>query len=231
MSAFDATALSEFYARVSSPGGVSVAHLQAQLEELFGLYRSAEDLSDYRLSRQPWKKLADEITPISRFLRFRNIRLGQVRFPLDNDPPDAWFWPNRKAVPVGIEVTIAQGTERFHLATELVRKGASRGFIGLADDAHPAEFESAMAKSRVMYTSDRALSTIGDGILRCLSRKNKPKFSGYTLLIQAPLMSLPRERWNKIKPKLRAAAANLPFSEVHVISNADGAPWGFQIKG
>lgn len=231
MSKFDTTALEQFYAWVSADEGVRVADLQAHLKRLFARDRSDEDLNDYRLSRKRWKKLADEVTPVSRFLRFRKIHVGRVRFPLNDNPPDAWLWQDDKAKPTGIEVTIAQGRERFHLARELVRKGMGRGFIGLSDDAPSAEFDRAVSRQRIMYTSARALTAIGDGICRCLLEKNKPGYAGYTLLIQAPLRSLPYERWEAIKPELRASAANLPFREVHVIGNAEDAPWGFQLKG
>jgi hypothetical protein len=127
-------------------------------------------------------------------------------------------------------VTIAQARERFHLATEMERKGIGRGFIGVPDDAAQEVFDRAMARSRVMYTTGQALSAIGGGIHRCLARKNKPKFVGMLLLIQAPLRSLPRQRWAAIRPGLRAAAAPLPFREIYVIGNADERPWGFQIK-
>ena len=81
-----------------------------------------------------------------------------------------------------------------------------------------------------MYTTPLALSAIGRGIRRCLTQKDEPKFAGFLLLIEAPLRSLPRQRWEAIKDDLCQAAASLPFAEVHVISNAEETPWGFQIK-
>jgi hypothetical protein len=231
VSRFDTTALDDLYARVCATEGVGVADLQAQLADLFGRDRSENDLNDYRLSKQPWKKLADEITPVSRFLRIRKINFGRIRFPLNDEPPDAWFWESSDSEPIGIEVTIAQGTERFHLAKELVDSGFGRGFIGLPDDAPPADFKRAMSGQRIIYTSEHALSAIRNGISLCLIRKNRPDYEGCILLIQAPLRSLPYDRWDAIKPDLRAAAASLPFREVHVVGNADATPWGFQIKG
>jgi hypothetical protein len=231
VSTFDIAALDDFYARVSATEGVGVVNLQAQLADLFARDRSEQDLNDFRLSKQPWKKLADEITPVSRFLRIRNINSGRIRFPLNDKPPDAWFWESSDSEPTGIEVTIAQGTERFHLAKELVNSGLGRGFIGLPDDAPPAEFKRAMSRQRIMYTNEHALSAIRNGISLCLTRKNRPDYEGCILLIQAPLRSLPYDRWDAIKRDLRAAAASLPFREVHVVGNADAVPWGFQIKG
>ncbi len=230
MSPFDIRALNELFTRISAENGMSVADFQVELRGLFERPRSADDLSDYRLSRSPWKKLADEVTPVSRFLRFYGVESGQIRFPLDSHPPDCWLWKDGGNDPVGIEVTIAQATERYHLAKELVDTGQGRGFIGVSDDAPRVDFDRAMSRQRVMYPTGQALSAIRGGILRCLSRKDKPKFAGFDLLIQAPLRSLPRERWEAIKGDLCAAAAMLPFREVYVIGNADERPWGFQIK-
>jgi hypothetical protein len=207
-----------------------VAHFQAELTRLFNRARSTGDLNDYRLSRGRWKKLADEILPISRFLRFRGMMVGRIRFPLNNNPPDCWLWPDDGSDRIGIEVTIAQGTERFHLATELVEKGQGRGFIGLPDDAPRIAFERAMSTDRVMYTPDQALSAVRRGILRCLTRKNKVRFANFVLVIQAHLLSLPGDRWEAIRGHLSAAAAVLPFSKIYVIGDANERPSGFQIK-
>lgn len=227
---FDVDVLKELYAQISTKPGVDVANFQARLNDLFGLSRSIDDLRNYRLKGPPWKKLADEVMPVSRFLRFRGIESGRLRFPLDNDPPDSWLWLDDEADRVGIEVTIAQARERFHLARELVETGVGRGFVGLSDDAPSTAFELAMSRSRVMYSTDQALSAIESGVRRCLSRKNKARFAGFILLIEAPLSSLPHQRWEAIVDKLRAAATPLPFREVHVIGGAEEEPWGFQLK-
>lgn len=205
MSLFDTNALNEFYTRISVTNGMSIADFQGILRGLFERSRSGDDLNNYRLSKQPWKKLADEVTPVSRFLQFRGVDSGRIRFPLDNHPPDCWLWKANGGEPLGMEVTIAQATERHHLKKELVDKGRGRGFIGVSDDAPRVDFNRAMSKQRVMYTTDHALSAIRDGILRCLSRKNKPKYTGFNLLIEAPLRSLPQERWEAIMIDLRTA--------------------------
>lgn len=230
MNAFDINTLKDFYAQISAKDGVSVTNFQAELKGLFERPRSDGDLNNYRTSKPPWKKLADEVTPVSRFLRFNSVNSGRIRFPLDNDPPDCWLWRDNESDPVGIEVTIALGRARFHLAEELVNKGEGPGYIGIQDDASKDAFKHTMTRRRVMHSTDQARSAIKDGILRCLGQKNKPKFDGLLLLIQAPLFSLPRERWDAIRSDLCSAAATLPFAEVHVIGNADEAPWGFQIK-
>jgi hypothetical protein len=49
-------------------------------------------------------------------------------------------------------------------------------------------------------------------------------------LIEAPLLSLPEERWSHIHDGLRAAASALPFRQIHIIGDQDRQPSGFRIK-
>jgi hypothetical protein len=234
MDYFDIRVLEEFYARISADGGISVLPFQSELASLFKRPRSEPDIDNFRTSKGPWKKLADEVVPISRFLRLKTVETGRVRFSLNDKVPDCWFWPllpDCPQDPVGIEVTIAQGTERFYLATELVGKRVGRGFIGLPDDAPRAAFKNALSKDRVMYTPDQALLSVKKGVLRCLSRKNDRKFSGFLLLIQAHLLPLPQERWETIMRDLCAAAADSPFAEAYMIGDTDHErSKAFQIK-
>lgn len=227
---FDTVALDDLYERLSSEGGIGVVELQAELRRLFGLPRSNEDLQSYRLSRAPWKKLADEIPPVSRFLLWKNYTAGRVRFPLNNEPPDCWLFPDDGSDPEGIEVTIAQARERFHLAKELISKLWGRGFIGVSDDAPQGDFDLAMSRPRTMYSTDHVVSAVSDGILRCISRKNRPAFAGLTILVQAPLSSLPTNRREMVRDRVIAALGDVSFGELFVIGNADEPPYGFQIK-
>lgn len=229
-SPFDSHALDEFYARISAEGGVDISSFQHDLANLFTRPRSEEDLRDYWLHKKPWKKLSDEIVPVSTYLLCSRITSGRVRFSLNDQIPDAWLSKDDQDERIGIEVTIAQARERYYLAKELVNDGLGRGFIGVSDDASSAEFESAMAKERIAYTSDQALTEITKGIIRCLNRKNKQKFSDHILLIQAPLLSLPEGRWLAATGSLASAAEALPFRQVFVVSNGYDRRWGFQIK-
>jgi hypothetical protein len=230
MSTFDIAALENLYQKASADGGIEVVELQAELRRLFGLPRSDEDLDNYRLIRAPWKRLADEITPVSRFLIWNNVVAGSVKFPLNNDPPDCWLSQPNGSQPEGIEVTIAQARERFHLARELINNLWGRGFIGLPDDAPQEDFDRNMARGRMMYTTDRAVAAISNGILRCISRKNRPAFTGLTVLIQAPLSSLPGNRREMVRDMVRAAMGEVPFGKLFVIGNSDEPPYGFQLK-
>jgi hypothetical protein len=230
MASFDTAALEEFYARISAANGVEIGDLLGELADLFERPRSQADIDAYRLSRSPWKKLADEVGPICCFFEWQGITTGRVRFPLDDKVPDAWLQPATGGAWTGIEVTIAAARERYHLATEMIRDGIGRGFIGVPDDAPQHRFDAAMSRRRIMYSTAQALSACRAAIERCLTRKIDPKFGGYILVIQAPLWGLASERWELIKNELREAAAPLAFGEVYVVSNASQQPWGFQIK-
>ena len=74
----DISVLEEFSARISAADGMAVADFQAELYELFEGPRSHEDVTDYRMSKSRWKKISDEVTPVSRFLRFSGIETGRI---------------------------------------------------------------------------------------------------------------------------------------------------------
>ena len=227
---FNAEALSQFYAELCHPDGMEIDAFQQKLTSHFSDTRSETDIEDYRVGKFPWKKLRDEVGPVADFLEWRKIGQGRVRFPLDNDPPDCWLTLDDGSL-VGIEVTLERGRERYLLAKELNDKKFGRGFIGVQDDASTEEFDNRLSKPRVMFSPGQALTATEKGILRCISRKNDMKYDKtFYLVIQANLISLPRERWDFIKPALVEAAKGVPFQEVHVIGDSHEKPWGFQIK-
>lgn len=227
---FDVNTLNEFYVYVSAADGVGVTDFQNRLKTLFAMNRSAEDLNDYRLGKNPWKKLRDEITPVSHFLQYKRIKIGKIRFPLDSKTPDCLLL-NDDGPDHGIEVTIERGHERYHLTTDLNKNGIGGGFIGIQDDASLDEFGKCMSQPREMYTSEQALEATKDGILRCLSKKDHCRYKEvFYLLIQADLFTLHQERWESLREELSNEATNLPFQEVYIIGNAGAEPWGFKVK-
>jgi len=168
--------------------------------------------------------------PVSHFLKFKDIEIGRIRFPLDNSAPDCWLL-NDHSDDFGIEVTIERGREQYHLMKEMIQTGKGRGFIGIQDDAPQNEFDDRMSNLPTAYTSEKILEATKDGILCCLSKKNDPKYKGVScLLIEVFLGGLPKERWDTIKQEISREAINLPFQEVHIIGDADTKLWGFQIK-
>ncbi|MBK6742694.1 MAG: hypothetical protein IPG66_06805 [Hydrogenophilales bacterium] len=228
---FNTTRLQEFYDLISVESGIDTYEFFSQFDALFLAERSQQDLDDYRLGRKPWKKLRDEVSPVSRFLRYAEISSAQVRFPLNDKAPDCWLVTSDGGS-YGIEVTIARGRERYHRTTEMIEKGLGRGFIGIQDDEPQESFTNRMSKPRLAYSSEQALKTTKLGILRCLSRKNDYAKYGdiFYLIIETDLNLLPHERWLPIIDELSNAAHNLPFCEIHVIGDSETTPKGFRIK-
>lgn len=208
---------------------ISVAEFEAAVNQYFTEERSAAELAAYRARRSPLKKLRDEVIPVLNFLKFTNAQ-GHVRFELDNGYPDCWLRENISSEPRGVEVTVAQAREQQLLGEELNEKGIGRGFLGLPDDASSRAFSAKLAHPRVMYSTEAALSVVNDGIKRCLQKKNKPKYVGQTLLVEAPLRILPNERWSAIQEDLRLTAIPMPFEAIYVIGNQADEPFGFRIK-
>lgn len=225
---FNLESLKSLERRWSATEGVGTSELSAQLSNLFHGERNPKDSDDFRQGTRPWKKLRDEVSPVSRFLSVNNLE-GNVHFPLNNDPPDAWFMPKREAR-IGIEVTRSLGRTDYVLAKEMVSKGEGRGFLGLQDGAPRADFDKAMHSPRIRYKTSQALISVSKGVTQCLKAKNKIKYEGMWLLILASLNILPRERWEPIIPDLRQKAAPMPFSQVHVFDSIGEDSWGFQIK-
>jgi hypothetical protein len=219
--------LTTLYSRLTE--WIAVSEFKTILADYFHGPRTAAELADLRARRGALKKLSDEVTPILHHIQFTKAK-GEIRFTLNDQVPDCWFREHSSSQAQGIEVTVAQGRERHLLGKELNEKGRGRGFLGLPDDAPSEAFSKKLAHGRVMYSTDQALKVITAGIKSCLEKKKKQKYAGLNLLIDAPLRSLPRQRWSVVEDELRSAAAGMPFHEIHVIGNQDDCPFGLRIK-
>jgi hypothetical protein len=226
-SAAPGTPLGLLFARLSDWS--SIVDFDLAMHDYFSGNRSQAEIADFRAKRGPLKVLRDEVSPVLRHLRFVKAK-GEIKFALNDTVPDCWVRERPNEKPQGLEVTVAQSREQHYLGRELNEKRMSRGFLGLPDSASSKVFSDRLAKPRVMYTTGAVLEVIGNGIKSCLRRKADPKYAGFDLLIEAPLRSLPNERWNQIEGDLRSAASEMPFREIHVIGNQDTEPFGFRIK-
>ena len=137
---------------MSAPSGVTVAELRSLVGAFSTRPIAPADIQAYREGRKPWKKLHDEVVPVEHFLSATYPDDARVRFPLDDQPPDAWLSAH-SAPPVGIEVTGALARAAVEIGKSLARGGAVPGFIGLQDDASSAAFAKARSRGRV--TSSR----------------------------------------------------------------------------
>jgi hypothetical protein len=221
------TILGLLYSRLANWN--SISDFEQAMQDYFSGKRSQAEIADFRTKRATSKVLRDEVSPVLHHLRFVKAK-GEVKFAFDNTVPDCWLREDPNAKPRGLEVTVAQSREQHYLGTELNEKRMGRGFLGLPDSASSKAFSDRLARPRVMYSTGSALEVIGNGIKSCLKKKDDPKYAGFDLLIEAPLQSLPNERWNQIQDDLRSAASGMPFREIHVIGNQDTEPFGFRIK-
>ena len=208
---------------------MSILDFEQAMTAYFLGERSKEEVAAFRAKKGAMKKLRDEVSPVLHHIRFTQAT-GDIRFELNSNIPDCWLRANASAQPQGLELTCAQSYEQHILGEEMNKGKVTPGFLGLPLDAKPKFAEAKLARGRVMYTSDSALKAVGTSIKQCLTKKNKAKFAGHNLLIEAPLSCLPRQRWAQIEDDLKQAASVLPFKEIHIIGDQDTKPFGFRIK-
>lgn len=220
---FTQDSLQALYEAVSARGGVSVAELRQLLAEFGGRPVEKADLQAYREGRKPWKKLRDEILPVGHFLSARYPEDARVRFPLDDQPPDAWVSVDDED-DVGIEVTGALARAGVEVGRSLADRKPVPGFIALQDDAKQHQFDQARARGRTTH-SRRGVDTIIDqAITARLAGKDKQKFADQILLITAPISSSPNRDLEDLRAKHAEQAQSLFFAEVFLMDRTRGSP-------
>jgi hypothetical protein len=220
---FTVETLDQLYAEVSGFEGVTVARLGALVDAFGTRNRAAEDTQSYREGRKPWKKLRDEILPVEHFLSSAYPADARVRFPLDDQPPDAWLSVG-DAPPVGIEVTGALARASVEVGKSLAGGGAVPGFIGLQDDASSAAFAQARARQRATSSRAGVERTIDTAIASRMVGKGHAKYAGHILLVTAPTGSSPDRDPRALKQALGEKAKQLPFAEVYVLDTPRRKP-------
>lgn len=216
---FTAVSLAQLYAAVSADGGVTVAELSALVHAFTTRPIGSVDIQAYREGRKPWKKLRDEVVPVEYLLRMRYPEAARVRFPLDDQPPDAWIWSDGQPV-IGVEVTGALARAGVEVAKGLAEQGIGKGFIGLPDGASQSRFDAARTRRRVTSSRAGVDAAIDEAIAASMAKKDKDKFAGQVLLIVAPLGSSPLRSHGDLRDAHAAKAVALPFSRVHVVDVA-----------
>ena len=225
---FDEESLSILYNRISAAAGVTIAELKTLISEMDAGSISQADLNAYRQGRPPWKKMHDEVVPVMHFLLGRYPGDARVRFPLNDQPPDAWLTIDHQTS-VGIEVTGALSRSRVEVSKNMAAKGIVPGFIGLQDNASIAEFEAAKQRGRVVHSAVAVNDALEAGIRRQLKAKNQTKYKGYILLVTANLHSSPGRTEADWNARLVDQAAGLPFSQVFLVDGTSGKRV-FQLK-
>ena len=220
--------LERFYAALKC--GTTVEDFIARHERILPFIHSTGRTSDHRKGKGNLKRLSDEITPAARFVKKYAPREDRIQFPLDNSDWDCNVChkatDNRK-----IQITIIQARERINLMQELNESGSGRGFLGLTDDRETKEFRDAMSRERSMYSTEEAQRAILHAVALCLEKKNKKGNKGAdTLLIEAPLDTLPEERWLEIRHKLIEMATPSAFNEVYLVGRGDNSDICMKLK-
>ncbi|MGF9565131.1 hypothetical protein AAIH70_16585 [Neorhizobium sp. BT27B] len=73
---FDLMGLTRLYDAVSEPDGVALDVLEALIAEMSESEVSITDLDACRQGRKPWKKLRDEVVPVSHLMRAESTQGG-----------------------------------------------------------------------------------------------------------------------------------------------------------
>ncbi len=203
--------LDDFYSILKS--GTTVASFLEKYEHIIQFIHKEGLTKDYRLARGTVKKLCDEVSPVARFVRMYAAPKDRICFALDDTAPDCFVKHGDDRLRE-IEVTVAQARERLNVMTELNQTGTGRAYLGLSDDAPTEDFVRRMDQPRVAHSTEEIGRSIICAVAICARKKsNSP---GDTLLIEAPLETLPADRWSYFRAPLAEKVKDLAFSEVYV---------------
>lgn len=216
---FDTAALKALEAALSSAEGMDIGAFLATLDEHFARPRSKADIQAFREGKKPWKKLADEVMPVAAYLRQTNTT-GRIRFPLNDQPPDAWLLKTKSNAEIGIELTRVLARPKRELAKALPERGVGPGFLCLPDDATTDTYRRAVERGRVTNSRKGIEAAIEASIAERLADKSGSKFKGQTLVLVTPLGSAPDHDWEPLKARLQALAAKTAFDRIFLIDEA-----------
>ena len=208
--------LDDFYTTIKS--GTTVSNFLEKYDCIFRFIRSEGLTEHYRLGSGRVKKLRDEVTPVARFVRKFAELEDRILFALSDKTPDCCVMHEGNRLRE-IEVTVAQGTERFYVMRELNETGTGRGHLGLSDDAPTDHFKERMNQPRSGYTGEEIGRTLICAVAICARKKSR--FTGDTLLIDAPLETLPGNRWDDFWKALANEVGKFTFNEVYVTGRSD----------
>jgi len=99
---------------------IEILDLRSALEKLLES-RNSKEVEDYRVGKGAWKKVRDEVVPVSDHLEFWSRTEGQVRFAMNDEFPDCTVRLNGSA-PIGLEVTMHKAKRTSSLRKNLTRE-------------------------------------------------------------------------------------------------------------
>lgn len=211
----------------------SVWTTSARLTEIVDAYfkseRGLREIEDFREKRGEQKRLRDEILLVLNFFRATGFR-GDVRFALGNDPPDAWL-RLEDGQEINLEVTVALARSQYELGRRLNKEGRSPGAPLLQDSGSSAGFSDWRNDFGRMASADSYFEVVEKALSFTMEKKNRATYCGFWLLVEVPVFGLSQERWTPIFERLRPAAVEMPFEEIHVVSRDQlEAPFSFKLK-
>ncbi len=217
--------LDDFYTALKS--GTTVANFLERYDGIIRFIRKESLTKDYRLGRGRVKKLRDEVSPVTRFVRKHAAPEDLICFALDDTAPDCIVkhGDDRQRE---VEVTVAQARERLNVMTELNQTGTGRGYLGLSDDAPTEDFVRRMDQPRVAHSTEEIGRSIICAVAICARKKSKSR--GNTLLIEAPLETLPADRWGNFRAPLAEKVKDLALLEVYVTGRSGNRDICLRIK-
>lgn len=221
----EADELHKFYAVIKS--GTTVADFLDSYERVIYFIHKKGLTESYRLAQGRVKKLRDEVSPVARFARKHAAPKDWIWFALSNSAPDCCVRHEGHGLRE-IEVTVAQAKERLNVMTELNQTATGRGYLGLSDDAPTEEFVARMTQPRVAYSGEEIGRSMIQAVDKCA--RSKSRFQGDTLLIEAPLETLPASRWGDFQKPLSEKVKDLAFSEVYITGRSSESDICLRIK-
>ncbi len=234
----DANPLDEFYGRLGE--GLRASILVGIFEDVLASIRASGGAREYSLGHGRKKVLKDEVSPAVRLAKQLQWSNESIRFSLDNRG-----WDFEVASPGGpferVEVTAALRKTAHFLNEELNETGVGRGY-GHTSEILPRktfkrEIRREISNKRTAYSTDDALSSMLQGVTRCLEAKaeirdrwrSRGGESADSLLIEAPLNNLPIERWTRILPELRVRGRKTGFKRIFLICDSERPDVGFSL--
>lgn len=217
--------LDKFY--FSLKKGMSVGQFLENYRIIFVFIKSNNLMENYRLGKDPLKKLRDEVTPVARFVYCHATPQDHIQFSLDDSFPDCTLFlvSGRR---LEIEVTVGQAKERLYTMRELNDFGEGRGFLNLTDDRPEADFRNAIEQERCAYSIEDVQKTITGAIAICA--KNKEHIRADILLIEMSLLACRKELWLEIQSCFAELTYNLLFSEVFLVGYGETGNFCLKLK-
>ena len=217
--------LDDFYAALKS--GTTVANFLERYDGIIWFIHKEGLTKDYRLGSGRVKKLRDEVSPVTCFVRMHAAPEDRICFAPDDTAPDCIVKHGDDRLRE-IEVTVAQARERLNVMTELNQTGTGRGYLGLSDDAPTEDFLRRMDQPRIAHSTEEIGRSIICAVAICARKKSKSR--GDTLLIETPLETLPADRWDNFRVPLAETVKDLTFPEVYVTGRSGDRDICLRIK-